>query len=335
VSTGNTSTSLAALYAQLNPGVVSINVSTQRGYFSSRGAGSGFILDEQGHIVTNNHVVDRADRVSVVFYNGTEVPATVVGKDPNSDLAVIKVDKLVEGAHPLPLGNSDEVAVGESVIAIGNPFGLGNSMTAGIVSALGRTIASGATPFSIPRAIQTDAAINPGNSGGPLLNLKGQVIGVNAQIASNGAEANAGVGFAIPSNIVQQVVPELIKSGSYQWAWLGVSGGSVNLAIAQANGLSVQQGAYIDQVVTDGPASKAGLQGTSGTKVIDGTEVPTGGDVVVAVDGKPIADFDALLVAVSAKRPGDRIELTVLRGNQRQQITVTLAARPDTSSLAS
>ncbi len=325
--------SLAALYRQLNPGIVNIKVYMQRGRLSGQGAGSGFVYDEQGHIITNNHVVAEAEQVTVVFYNGLEAEASIVGRDPDSDLAVIKVDRLAEGAHPLTLGDSDQIAVGDTVIAIGNPFGLGNSMTAGIVSAVGRTIESGATPFSIPHAIQTDAAINPGNSGGPLLNLKGQVVGVNAQIASNGTQANAGVGFAIPANIVRQVVPVLVEKGSYQWPWLGVSGTTVNLAIMKANDLSEQQGAYIDKVTPDSPADKAGLQGSSGTRSTGGMEVPTGGDVIVAVDGKATADFDALLVAVAARRPGDQVKLTVLHSGSRRDLTVTLGSRPSRSEI--
>jgi S1-C subfamily serine protease len=238
------------------------------------------------------------------------------------------VDELPEGVHPLIVGDSDQVEVGEYVIAIGNPFGLGSSMTIGIVSAVGRTIPTGVTPFAIPQAIQTDAAINPGNSGGPLLNLKGEVIGVNAQIATGGTQANAGVGFAIPSNIVRRVAPVLIESGSYQWPWLGVEGTSVNLVIMRANNLGTQEGAYIDGVVPDGPAAEAGLQGSSGTKQEDGFDVPVGGDVVIEADGKPVADFSDLLVDIAFKNPGDVIELTILRDGQRQRVTVELAARP-------
>ena len=321
--------SLSALYRQANPGIVSIRVYTRGLVMGGQGSGSGFVYDDRGHIVTNNHVVAGAQQVTVIFYDGLEAEATIVGTDPDSDLAVIKVDALPEGVHPLPLGDSDQVSVGETVVAIGNPFGLQSSMTVGIVSAVGRTIASGATPFSIPHAIQTDAAINPGNSGGPLLNLQGQVIGVNAQIATSGAQANAGVGFAIPARIVAQVVPVLIEKGAYQWPWLGVSGTSVNLALMKANGLETQQGAYIDQVDPEGPAASAGLRGSSGTRIVDGGRVPVGGDVILAINGEPVANFDALLVEVAAGRPGDQVALTVLRGGQRQQLTVTLAPRPN------
>ncbi|HOG48604.1 MAG TPA: trypsin-like peptidase domain-containing protein [Anaerolineae bacterium] len=321
---------LTTLYRQANPGIVSINVATvRRGTVSGAGSGSGFIYDDQGHIITNHHVVEGATDVTVVFYDGRETEATVAGTDPNSDLAVVKVAQLPEGIHALPLGDSDQVAVGESVIAIGNPFGLGNSMSAGIVSAVGRTIDSGATPFSIPRAIQTDAAINPGNSGGPLLNLQGQVIGVNAQIATSGIQAaNAGVGFAIPSNTVRLVAPVLIEKSAYAWPWLGITGGSVNLSIMKANGLSVQQGAYVDKVSADSPAGKAGLRGSSTQQAADSLDAPVGGDVIIAIDDKPVVTFDDLLFEIASRKPGDQVRLTIVRGRQRMDVTATLAPRP-------
>ena len=320
--------SFAPLYAKLNPGVVNIQVFVQQEGATGAGAGSGFILDEKGHIVTNYHVVAQADGITVIFYDGTEAEAQLIGSDADSDLAVIRVEELAQGAHPLPLSDSDEVQVGEWVVAIGNPFGLGSSMTLGIVSAVGRTIPSADRSFGIPEAIQTDAAINPGNSGGPLLNLEGEVIGVNAQIASSGTQANAGVGFAIPANIVRRVTPVLIESGTYQWSWLGVRGSSVNLMVADANNLSIRRGAYIHVVVSGGPAEEAGLQGSSGVAMVEGLEVPVGGDVVVEADGQPIGDFSALLAAVSNKSPGDTIELTILRNGERERITVELTPRP-------
>jgi len=324
--------SLTDLYDQLNPGVVNIQVYVQRGGLIGQGAGSGFVLDNKGHIVTNNHVVADAQRVTAIFYEGTEAEAEVIGTDADSDLAVIRVDALAQGVHPLSLGDSDQVEVGEWVIAIGNPFSLGGSMTLGIVSAVGRTIPAGGTPFAIPQAIQTDAAINPGNSGGPLLNLKGEVIGVNAQIASGGAPANAGVGFAIPASVVRRVAPVLIEAGEYKWPWLGVRGDSLNLLLMQANGLDTQQGAYIHVVVSDGPADKAGLRGSSGVKQIKGFEIPAGGDVVIEADGRPVVDFSDLLVYIAFKSPGDKIELTILRDGARQQVTVILAPRPSSFS---
>ncbi|MFQ5858583.1 MAG: S1C family serine protease [Anaerolineae bacterium] len=316
--------SLVTLYKQSNPGVVNIKVQVTRGLIPGQGAGSGFIVDNDGHIVTNNHVVAGANRVIVAFYNGIEAEAEVIGTDADSDLAVVRVDKLIEGAHPLRLGDSDQVQAGDWVIAIGNPFGQQSSMTAGIVSAVGRMIPSLAEGFSIPQAIQTDAAINPGNSGGPLLNLKGEVVGVNAQIAQSGIRANAGVGFAIPSNIVRFVVPALIEKGSYQWPWLGVSGPEqgVDLAIMKANNLEAQQGAYIHEVISGGPAAEAGLRGSRDP------DQPIGGDVVIKADGRTVADFSDLLVNVAFKKPGDKMELTILRNGQRRQVTVTLEPRP-------
>jgi S1-C subfamily serine protease len=319
---------LVELYHQVNPGVVNIQVYVHQQGRTGEGAGSGFIIDDQGHIVTNNHVVAQAGEVTVIFYNGIEAPAKIIGTDPDSDLAVIQVEELAEDAHALALGNSDEASVGEWVAAIGNPFGLGSSLTTGIVSAVGRTIPTGVTLFSIPQAIQTDAAINPGNSGGPLINLEGQVIGVNAQIATGGTGASAGVGFAIPVNIVRRVVPALIQTGSYQWPWLGVQGGSVNLLIQQANDLPTQQGAYIDHVEPGGPAEKAGLRGSTRSTQINGLDVPVGGDVVVEADGDQIANFSDLLVHTAFKEVGASMQLTIIRGGKRQEVTVELAPRP-------
>jgi 2-alkenal reductase len=320
---------LRGRYSQLNPGVVNIQVFVNRATGQGAGAGSGFVLDQDGYIVTNYHVVDGATLVIIVFFNGLEAEAEIVGTDDDSDLAVLRVDALPEGVHPLPLADSDQVQVGDWAIAIGNPFGLGSSMTLGIVSAVGRSIPSGVAQFSIPQAIQTDAAINPGNSGGPLLNLDGNVVGVNAQIRTGGANANTGVGFAIASNVVRHIAPTLIATGTYQWPWLGIEGTDVNLPIMQANNLDTQQGAYIVGVVEDGPAARAGLRGSTRVTTVAGIEVPTGGDVVIEVDGQPIASFNDLLIAVAYKTPGDEINLTVLRDGQREQVVVTLEARPD------
>lgn len=321
---------LSGHYARLSPGVVNIGVLVQSAMEGQGvGAGSGFIFDSEGHIVTNNHVVANANLVFVNFANGVQAEAQVVGVDDDSDLAVLKVDALPEGAHPLPLADSSQVQVGDWAIAIGNPFGLGGSMTLGIVSALGRSIPSGATPFNIPESIQTDAAINPGNSGGPLINLAGEVIGVNAQILTGGAEANSGVGFAIPANVVRLVAPALIANGEYEWPWLGITGASVNLIIAEANNLPSQQGAYIASVVAGGPAAEAGLRGSGDQARVRGLSVPVNGDVVIEADGNPIVDFTALMDYVAFKAPGDQVVLTILRDGQTQQATVTLAARPD------
>jgi S1-C subfamily serine protease len=319
--------SLEDLYDQVASGVVSIQVVVQQGGSVGSGSGSGFVLDQEGHILTNNHVVNGATLVSVIYFDGIEARATIVGTDADSDLAVIKVEELPENIQPLPIGDSDLVDVGEWVIAIGNPFGQQSSMTLGIVSAVGRTIPTGVTPFSIPQVIQTDAAINPGNSGGPLLNLNGEVVGVNAQIAASGTGVNSGVGFSIPSNIVRTVAPQLISAGEYQWPWLGVEGMDVTLLIKEANGLESQWGAYINGVVNGGPANAAGLRGTSGAESIDGIQVPVGGDVVVEADGVSIRSFSDLLVTVAFKNPGDSIELTVIRNGVREKVEVQLAPR--------
>lgn len=318
---------LSQLYLSVSPGVVSINVLISSAGQSGQAAGSGFVFDELGHIVTNNHVVDNANLVVVIFEDGSQARAEIVGTDPYSDLAVIKVDQLPDSATPLPIGDSNAIVTGDWVVAIGNPFGLNSSMSLGIVSAVGRTIPAG-NSFSIPEAIQTDAAINPGNSGGPLLNLKGQVIGVNAQIASGGTMANAGVGFSIPANTVRRVVPTLIQAGSFQWPWLGIEGTSVNLFIAQANNIDVKGGAYIVRVIPGGPAEQAGLQGGANLVGIEGVDVPTGGDVIIAADGESIGDYSELLAVIASHEPGTSLNLTVLRNGEEQQVTVTLGPRP-------
>lgn len=326
---------LSELYDQANPGVVSIQTIVDSPLGRGVGAGSGFIIDEAGHIVTNDHVVAGASSVIVNFYNGFETRAEVVGADDDSDLAVLRVSELVEGARPLPIGDSDTVDEGQFVVAIGNPFGFESSITLGIVSAVGRIIpglaaTQGGATFSIPSAIQTDAAINPGNSGGPLLNLDGQVIGVNAQIRTGGTvAANAGVGFAIPSNVVRLVVPVLIEQGSYQWPWLGVSGDEVTLLVAEANGLNTQEGAYIHQVVPGSPAGVAGLQGSTREVPVAGVPVPAGGDVVLAINDQPVNDFADLLTQIAFSQPGESVDLTILRNGETLDVSVQLGARDD------
>lgn len=323
---------LINLYARANPAVVNITIFGQQdGEIGPLGQGSGFVYDETGHIVTNAHVVREADQVEVTFSDGLIQRAQIIGQDPNSDLAVLKVAELPAGINPLPLGDMSELAVGQSVVAIGNPFGLEGSMTLGIISALGRTIPA-LTPFAIPQAIQTDAAINPGNSGGPLLDLHGHVIGVNAQIeSSNDSFSNSGVGFAIPINIVSRVVPTLIKMGSYEWAWLGVQGGSVTPTLAEAMNLPAEarRGAYLIEIVPDSPAEQAGLQGTDGVTWINNQQVPKGGDIVTAMDGQPVRSFEDLLVYIALQtRPKQAVTLTILRGGKVQDIKVQLEARP-------
>lgn len=320
---------LVPLFEDLNPGVVSIQVYTGRG-LAPTGSGSGFILDEEGHIITNRHVVAQQALTTVVFYNGLEVQAEIIGLDVDSDLAVLRVAELPETTRPLPLADSDLVEVGEWVMAIGNPFGLASSLTLGVVSAVGRDIPTGVTNFNIPQAIQTDAAINPGNSGGPLLNLNGEVIGVNAQIATQGGQpVNVGVGFAIPSNTVRRVAPVLIEQGSYRWPWLGVSGAGVNLAIQMANDLPTQMGTYIIEVIEGSPAAAARLQGARDTASVPGFgNVPVGGDVIIQADGVMIRDMSDLLIAISSLTPGDVMNLVILRNGEELEIEAELAPRP-------
>lgn len=323
--------SLAELYARVNPSVVNITTYLEsQGEIVTSGQGSGFVYDQEGHIVTNAHVVHGAEQIDVAFSDGTILPASIVGEDLHSDLAVIMVDELPPGMQPLPLGSMDQVVVGQTVIAIGNPFGLGGTLTRGIISALGRTIPA-LTTFSIPKAIQTDAAINPGNSGGPLLNLGGEVIGVNAQIQTDGfTRSNQGVGFAIPVSIVKHVVPELISEGEYEWAWLGVVGQDVNPEIADAMDLPTQKGAYLLSIVESGPADRADLQGATGDQMVRGRSIPVGGDAIIAIDGQPVESFDDLLIYITEQAsPGTEVVLTIVRNGQTQEVTLTLAARPE------
>jgi serine protease Do len=300
----------------------------------SQGAGSGFVWDKEGHIVTNNHVVADADKISVTFYDGATVPGEVVGTDPDSDLAVVKVDLPADRLQPVQIADSTQVKVGQLAVAIGNPFALEGTMTVGFVSALGRLLPveseNGQGPgYSIPDVIQTDAPINPGNSGGVLVNDQGQVIGVTSAIISP-VGASAGIGFAIPSAIVQKVVPALVKTGHYEHPWLGVSGTSLNPDLAEAMKLkSEQRGALVVDVVPGGPADKAGLQGSDRQVEIEGQEVRVGGDVIVAIDGQPVKGFDDVVTYLArATEVGQKINLTVLRHNKEETLQVALVARP-------
>jgi 2-alkenal reductase len=321
---------LVDLYSRVNPSVVNVITYINLGSNNSQSQGSGFVYDLNGHIVTNAHVVHGAEAVEVVFSDNTISEAEIVGEDLNSDLAVLKVNELPSGVQPLSLGNINSVAVGQTVVAIGNPFGLGGTLTKGIVSAMGRTIPA-LTQFSIPQSIQTDAPINPGNSGGPLLNLQGEVIGVNAQIETNGASnVNSGIGFAIPVSIVSRVIPELVQNGVYEWSWLGVVGGNVNPPLVDAMNLPVTKGAYISQVVENGPSEKAGLQGTVRQTTVNGRVVEEGGDVITAIDGQPVNSFDDLLLYIALNTaPGQEVTLTIVRNGKTQNISVTLDKRPE------
>ena len=297
--------------------------------FFERSGGSGFVWDNQGHVVTNHHVVSDADRVTVILADRTELEAEVLGTDPDSDLAVLKVQDPDGVLVPVALGDSDQVNIGQVAAALGNPFGQQFSITSGIISGVGRTIRSGNSPFSIPEVLQTDAPINPGNSGGPLLDRNGRVIGVNTQIISR-TGSSAGIGFAVPINIAKQIIPALLKEGHFDYSWLGISGSSLNPDIAEEMGLPRKtRGALIIDIMPDGPADRAGLQGSDRAMMMDGLEMPVGGDVVVAIDGNPILGIDDIIAyLVSNTRPDQEITLEVLRDGGREEIKVKLGVRP-------
>jgi len=299
--------------------------------FPQQGEGSGFVWDTAGHIVTNYHVIENADTIEVEFFDGTTVRARLIGGDADADLAVVKVEADASRLHPVRMGDSDRLFVGQRAIAIGNPFGQEWTMTTGIVSALGRTMPSGNSPYSIPEMIQTDAAINPGNSGGPLLNAQGEVIGVASMIMS-GSQSSAGVGFAVPADIVSLVVPVLIERGQYVYSWLGLEGAELNLDLTEAMALPPDtRGALVVSVAQGGPAEQAGLRGSDTTVVVDGTQLAAGGDVITAIGGRPATSMEDIIVyLVKETRPGDQVTLTILRDNVEQTLVVNLAERPHT-----
>jgi 2-alkenal reductase len=342
---------LVNLYKRINPAVVHIRVTTRldteglelpsipgmpdvpEDEFYQQGTGSGFLIDREGHIVTNNHVVADSEEVLVTFHDGTAVRAQIVGTDPDSDLAVIQVDLpgQVQNISPVELGDSDTVEIGQRAIALGNPFGLRGTLTTGIVSALGRSLPLGRASvvigarFSIPELIQTDAAINPGNSGGPLIDSQGRVIGVNTAYDPN----VYGVGFAVPVNTVARVVPKLIEEGRYVYPWLGISGTDLSLEMVEEMDLPVERGAIVLEVTPDSPADEAGLRGSSGTADRLGRELQIGGDVIIAIDDEKVELFEDLLVYILRyTEVGQRVRLTIIRDGQEQVITATLAERP-------
>ena len=321
---------LVELYAMVNPAVVNITIyRVESDVLLPVGQGSGFVYDGDGHIVTNAHVVQDAEGVEVTFSDGTIREADVIGEDLNSDLAVVHVDDIPGGVTSLPLASMETLAVGQTVVAIGNPFGLDGTLTRGVISALGRSIPA-LTPFTIPQSIQTDAAINPGNSGGPLLNMNGEVIGVNDQIRTDGINnSNLGVGFAIPVSMVHLIIPDLIQNGEHDWAWLGVRGSSLTPPLVEAMDLPVEDGAYFADILPGGPAAKAGLEGEDETVTIDKRLVSIGGDVVTAIDGRPVRSFDDLLIYIALEaEPGEQVALTIWRNGEFLEVTVTLDDRP-------
>ena len=330
----NSQDTLVALYQQLSPGVVSIQVISNLG----SGQGSGFVIDQQGHIVTNYHVVEGAQTVEVDFSTGIKVYAEVIGTDLDSDLAVLKVNVETSQLVPLPLGDSDSASVGQTVVAIGNPYGLSGSMTVGIISARGRILDSmrqstDGLYFTAGDLIQTDAAINPGNSGGPLINLNGEVIGVNRAIQTEGTTitgevTNSGIGFAISSNIVRRVVPSLIEKGSYEYPYLGLSSLSgLSLSLQEVLGLAQPNGAYVTSITPGGPADKAGLK--AGTQATSVQGFFAGGDLIISVDGRQVNEFnDMLSYMILNKVPGDTMKVTVLRNTEQLDLVITLGRRP-------
>ncbi|MGQ0794708.1 MAG: S1C family serine protease [Nitrosopumilaceae archaeon] len=322
--------SLVDLFEKSDDGVVKVSVRRSIELPTSRSLGSGFVYDVRGHIVTNNHVVEDSEKTTVTFLDGTSYNAKVIGTDPYTDLAVLEVEADPSLLHPLPLGDSSTLRVGDQVAAIGNPFGLSGSMTSGIVSQLGRLLSTpGTASFSIPGVIQTDAAVNPGNSGGPLLNMRGQVVGINTAIQSETGEF-AGIGFAVPSNTVSKVIPVLIKEGKYKHPWLGVSGVDIAPDLAEILGLQDTKGLLIVSIVKGSPAEKAGLHGSTETKEIDGINYQIGGDVILAVDGKDVRKIDDILIHLqNEKRVGDTIDLEILREGRVTNFKLTLEERPN------
>jgi 2-alkenal reductase len=337
---------LINIYKRVNPGVVHVRVVTpvdtgdlpqlpnlpNSPQEYQEGTGSGFVMDKDGHIVTNNHVVADAEEVQVTFADGTSVWARVIGTDPDSDLAVLKVDISASALYPVALGDSDRLEVGQRAIAIGNPYGLRGTLTTGIISALGRSLPLGRESevlggrFTIPELIQTDAAINPGNSGGPLLDSQGEVIGVNMAYDPSASS----IGFAVPVNTVKRVIPKLITDGRYAYPWLGISGTDLSLDLVEAMNLPVQRGAIISSVTPDSPADKAGLRGSSKTVEKSGLELHIGGDVIIAIDGEPVRQFEDILVYILRNTEvGQEVTLTIVRDGREQSVKVKLGERPN------
>ncbi len=330
----------ADVYERVNPSVVAIMVldeemladsphSDIRPFFFHTGEGSGFVVDEEGHIVTNRHVVLETDNIVVRFYDGVLAPAEVVGEDRDTDLAVIKVNPQGLDLRPVVFGEIDDLRVGERVIVIGNPFGNTNTMTTGIISALGRNIDLFDTQFQLPEVIQTDAAINPGNSGGPMLNAHGEVIGVAFMLQSE-SRSNSGVGFGIPVYFAERVSKAIIAQGRFRHPYLGIRGSGLSPFVIQELGLPVNYGILISDVLRDTPAAKAGLRGGKEDRMVEGMPFAVGGDIIIGIDGNPVKVFDDLLSHLGRyTEPGDTIRLTVVRDGNQLDVTVTLEPRPE------
>lgn len=314
------------IYRRYATGVVQITT-TAGG--QQQGLGSGFVLDKAGNIVTNYHVVQGAGGIEVSFSNQDTLSAKLVGVDPSTDLAVLKVDAGARALTPLPIGNSERVRVGDPVVAIGNPFGLERTVTAGIVSALQRRITA-PNDFSIDHVIQTDAPINSGNSGGPLLNARGEVIGVNSQIETGGSGGNVGIGFAVPSNTVKSVVAQILAKGRVDHAYIGVSVRELEPGVARELRLPVEAGLLVERIFPGSPAERANLRGGSNDVVVAGEGYRMGGDVIVSVGGEKVTTFGELRDAIAARKPGDDVKLEIYRGQAKRTVTVKLGRQPNT-----
>ncbi|MCH7876939.1 MAG: trypsin-like peptidase domain-containing protein [Thaumarchaeota archaeon] len=320
--------SLIEIFEKSEPGVVRVNVQRSETVDGTNGLGSGFVFDKKGHIITNAHVVVDAKKVVVTFLDGRSYNAEIIGTDEFTDLAVIKVNADLKLLRPLALGDSSNLKVGEPIAAIGNPFGLSGSMTAGIVSQLGRLLPSG-SGYSIPDVIQTDAAINPGNSGGPLLNMRSEVVGINTAIQSVTGEFT-GVGFAIPSQTIAKIVPTLIEKGEYKHPWIGISGRDIDPDLAKVLGQKDAVGFLVVTVVENSPASKAGLIGSEKIIEVQGVSFPMGGDIILSVDGIEVRKIDDILIHLQrAKSVGDEMVLEILRDGRTTNITIVLQERPN------
>ena len=328
-SSSKSNLTLVELFEKSEEGVVKIKVERIGSVTDTGSVGSGFVYDNLGHIITNAHVVNGADKATVTFLDGSQYNAEIIGKDKFTDIAVIKVSEKPRLLHPLEIGDSSLLQVGEQVAAIGNPFGLSGSMTSGIVSQIGRLIAAQDSGFSIPDVIQTDAAINPGNSGGPLLNMKGKVIGINTAIQSITGEFT-GIGFAVPSNTVSKIVPTLIEEGKYSHPWIGITGKDIDPDLARVLDLKQAKGFLVLVVVDGSPAEKAGLKGVSETQVVDGKEYPVDGDIIISVDDKEVRKISDILIHLQREKSvGGEMVLGILRDGEFLHLTLELVERPD------
>ncbi|MBT3685504.1 MAG: trypsin-like serine protease [Nitrosopumilus sp.] len=320
--------SLIDISEKSEPGVVRVNIQRNQTENETGGVGSGFVFDKQGHIITNAHVVKDATKTIVTFLDGRSYNAEIIGVDEYTDIGVIKVNADLKLLNPLSLGDSSNLQVGEPITAIGNPFGLSGSMTSGIISQMGRLLPSD-SGYSIPDVIQTDAAINPGNSGGPLLNMRGEIVGINTAIQSTTGEFT-GVGFAIPSQTVAKIVPTLISDGKYKHPWIGISGTDIDLEMAEIMELENTLGFLIITVIEDSPASDAGLIGSNKMIEVEGREYSIGGDIIISVDGIDVRKIDDILIHLQrGKAVGDEMVLEVLRDGRTTNFTIVLQERPN------